>query len=305
MIENVTIVGMGALGILYGDLMERTLGPGHVRFIAEGERLTRLQQEGAWCNGRKCDFTVTDNTGEEAELLLFAVKTTALDEAMELAAPLVGEDTVILSLLNGVTSEEHIGQTFGPGKILYCVAQGMDAVREDNRLTYTQAGKLYLGLPEEDYFDRGEKLDAVLEFLQRAGVPAEREPGEILHHIWGKFMLNVGVNQVCMAYGCTYGQVQKPGEARDTMIAAMHEVRKVGACQGVLVTQKDLYDYLALLDTMSPDAMPSMAQDALAHRPSEVEAFAGTVLELAKFYGMQAPVNQKLYDTIRETEANW
>lgn len=305
MIENVTIVGMGALGILYDDLMERTLGPGHVRFIAEGERLTRLQQEGAWCNGRKCDFTVTDNTGEEAELLLFAVKMTALDEAMELAAPLVGEDTVILSLLNGVTSEEHIGQTFGPGKILYCVAQGMDAVREDNRLTYTQAGKLYLGLPEEDYFDRGEKLDAVLEFLQRAGVPAEREPGEILHHIWGKFMLNVGVNQVCMAYGCTYGQVQKPGEARDTMIAAMHEARKVGACQGVLVTQKDLYDYLALLDTMPSDAMPSMAQDALAHRPSEVEAFAGTVLELAKFYGMQAPVNQKLYDTIRETEANW
>ena len=180
MIENVTIVGMGALGILYGDLMERTLGPGHVRFIAEGERLTRLQQEGAWCNGRKCDFTVTDNTGEEAELLLFAVKMTALDEAMELAAPLVGEDTVILSLLNGVTSEEHIGQTFGPGKILYCVAQGMDAVREDNRLTYTQAGKLYLGLPEEDYFDRGAKLDAVLEFLQRAGqVHAERgrEPG--------------------------------------------------------------------------------------------------------------------------------
>ena len=229
----------------------------------------------------------------------------SLDEAMELAAPLVGEDTVILSLLNGVTSEEHIGQTFGPGKILYCVAQGMDAVREDNRLTYTQAGKLYLGLPEEDYFDRGEKLDAVLEFLQRAGVPAEREPGEILHHIWGKFMLNVGVNQVCMAYGCTYGQVQKPGEARDTMIAAMHEARKVGACQGVLVTQKDLYDYLALLDTMPSDAMPSMAQDALAHRPSEVEAFAGTVLELAKFYGMQAPVNRKLYDTIRETEANW
>ena len=77
MIENVTIVGMGALGILYGDLMERTLGPGHVRFIAEGERLTRLQQEGAWCNGRKCDFTVTDNTGEEAGLLLFAVKMTA------------------------------------------------------------------------------------------------------------------------------------------------------------------------------------------------------------------------------------
>ena len=49
MIENVTIVGMGALGILYGDLMERTLGPGHVRFIAEGERLTRLHARDGFC----------------------------------------------------------------------------------------------------------------------------------------------------------------------------------------------------------------------------------------------------------------
>ena len=62
---------------------------------------------------------------------------------MALAAPYVGEETVILSLLNGVTSEEALSQTFGPEKVLYAVAQGMDAVREGSRLTYTHGGTLF------------------------------------------------------------------------------------------------------------------------------------------------------------------
>lgn len=96
-----------------------------------------------------------------------------------------------------------------------------------------------------------------------------------------------------------------PGEIRETMIGAMNEARKVGACQGVLVTQKDLQEYLTILDGLDPKAMPSMRQDGLAHRPSEVDLFAGTVLELAEHYGMQAPVNEKLYRTIKEMETNW
>ena len=132
-----------------------------------------------------------------------------------------------------------------------------------------------------------------------------RKEADILHRMWCKFMLNVGVNQVCMAYACGYGGVQAPGPARDTMIAAMNEARKVGACQGVLVTQKDLREYVAVLDSLNPEAMPSMRQDALAHRPSEVELFAGTVIQLAEFYGMQVPVNRALYQTIQEMETNW
>ena len=304
MIEQVTIVGMGALGILYGDRLSRCLGADHVRFLAAGERLERYRREGAWCNGKKCAFQFSDGTDGEAQLLIFAVKAPALEEAIALAAPCVGEETVVLSVLNGVTSEETLSQAFGPEKVLYAVAQGMDAVREDNRLTCTQEGTLFLGVPEEDYFDRGDKLEAVWSLFRQAGVDARKE-ADILHRMWCKFMLTVGVNQVCMAYACGYGGVQAPGPARDTMIAAMNEARKVGACQGVLVTQKDLREYVAVLDSLNPEAMPSMRQDALAHRPSEVELFAGTVIQLAEFYGMQVPVNRALYQTIQEMETNW
>ena len=62
------------------------------------------------------------------------------------------------------------------------------------------------------------------------------------------------------------------------------------------------YETISVLDALDPEGMPSMRQDALAGRPSEVESFAGTVLALARRFGMRAPVNQKLYDIIKEME---
>ncbi len=304
MLETITIVGLGAMGILFGDLAVKNLGPDRVRFLADRERLARYQRDGAWCNDKKCDFRYSDGSDGPAQLLVFAVKAPDLEDAIALAAPVVDEDTVILSLLNGVTSEEILEQAFGPEKVLYTVTQGMDAVREGNRLTYHTPGQMFLGIPQEDFFDREEKLKDALDLLQRAGLPFVREE-DILHRMWCKFMLNVGVNQVCMAYETDYGGVQVPGPLRDTMIAAMDEARKVGACQGVLVTQRDKAEYLAVLDALHPSGIPSMRQDGLAHRRTEVELFAGAVLELAARFGMNAPVNRMLYDRIRAMETSW
>ncbi len=304
MIQKVTIVGMGALGILLGDLLTTGLGTENVLFLADEERVKRYAETDISCNGHPCDFRISSQTEGEAELLIFAVKYPDLEKAMALAAPCVGENTIILSLLNGVTTEEILGMEFGHGKVIETVSQGMDAVRTGTTLTYHNQGTFFVGLPEEDYFDRSEKLAAVMELAERLSLPFVQE-SDILHRMWCKFMLNVGINQVCMAFETDYGGAQKPGEIRDTMIAAMHEVRKVGACQGVLVTQKDLAHYLEILDGLEPTAIPSMRQDALAHRKSEVELFAGTVLQMANRYGMQTPVNQMLYDKIRAMETNW
>ena len=71
------------------------------------------------------------------------------------------------------------------------------------------------------------------------------------------------------------------------------------------VTERDLQDYLDLLDTLSPEGMPSMRQDGLAHRRSEVELFSGTVVRLADKHGLDVPVNRALYDTVRAMEARY
>lgn len=306
MIGNVTIVGAGAMGTMVGDAFVKLLGPDKVRFLADGDRLARYQAEGIYYNGEPCDFRFTDGSEEEAaDLLIFAVKDPGLAAAMDLAESSVGKDTILLSLLNGTTSEETLGLRFGMDKVLYTVTRGMDPVRVDNTIVRRGVGgNIFVGIPQEDYFDQGEKLDAVVEVLKAAGLPVVKD-GDILHTMWSKFMLNVGVNQVCMAYELDYEGVQQPGPARDTMIAAMDEVRKVSACQGVLLTQKDLRESLAVIDSLAPDSKPSMRQDGLARRKTEVDMFAGAVMAMADRFGMKVPVNQALYQKVKEMEKTW
>ena len=300
-IERIAIVGMGALGVLYGDFLTSRLGRERVGFVVNAERRERYEGMEISANGRRCDFRLidADESGEPADLVIFAVKATALDQAMEDAAGQIGPNTVLLSVLNGITSERLLEQRFGGRNVIYCVAQGMDAVKLGGALTYTVMGQLCIGVPSEEKLPA---LDAVCALFDRISMPYSRE-ADILHRLWGKFMLNVGVNQVVMVFEGTYGTIQSPGRPREMMIAAMREVLEQSKYEGVKLSEDDLSFYVDLMNTMSPQGMPSMRQDGLAHRRSEVELFSGTVCRLAKKHGLPVPVNEWLYARVREMEA--
>ena len=300
-IERIAIVGMGALGVLYGDFLTQRLGRERVGFVVNAERRERYGRMEISANGHRCDFRLIDanETGDPADLVIFAVKATALQQAMEDAAGQIGPDTVLLSVLNGITSERLLEQRFGGKNVVYCVAQGMDAVKLGGALTYTVMGQLCIGVPSEEKLPA---LDAVCALFDRIGMPYSRE-ADILHRLWGKFMLNVGVNQVVMVFEGNYGTIQAPGKPREMMIAAMREVLELSKYEGVKLTEDDLNFYVELMNTMSPQGMPSMRQDGLAHRRSEVELFSGTVCRLAKKHGLSVPVNEWLYARVKEMEA--
>jgi len=297
--KKIAIIGMGALGLLFGDRLQSAFDVG---FIVNEARKASYSRQSVTINGEEKAFALLDaGAGRPVDLLIFAVKGTALNQAIEDAAGYVGSDTVLVSLLNGITSEEIIGRRFGFDHIVYCTAQGMDAVREGRSLRYTRCGKLCVGLPGGK---RSLDLDALCAVFDAAGVPYEVDP-DILHRLWSKFMLNVGVNQVAMVHEGNYGTIQKPGPARDQMIAAMREVIPLSKLEGIPVTEEDLEYYVNLMDTLSPEGMPSMRQDGLAHRKSEVELFAGTVRRLAAKHGLAVPVNEELYRTIKAMEEKY
>ena len=141
-IDRVSIVGMGAMGILYGDFFANALGREQVTFLADSDRARRYRNTPVYCNGRKMDFRIQDGAVPDsqgpAQLLLFAVKATALGDAISVAGNQVGKDTVILSVLNGITSEAVIGEALGMDHVLYCVSQGMDAVKLGNEILENQ-----------------------------------------------------------------------------------------------------------------------------------------------------------------------
>ncbi|MBO6047468.1 MAG: ketopantoate reductase family protein, partial [Erysipelotrichaceae bacterium] len=90
-----------------------------------------------------------------------------------------------------------------------------------------------------------------------------------------------------------------------TFISAMREALLVAQKEGVAITEDDLNGYVELMSTLSPDNMPSMAQDRINHNPSEVELFSGTVIALGKKHHLYVPVNEYLYRRVKEIEATY
>ncbi|MFB3166954.1 ketopantoate reductase family protein [Neobacillus sp. 179-C4.2 HS] len=303
-IKKVSIIGLGALGILFGNHFAKKMPKENVRIIADRERIKKYRSEDVYCNGEPCSFNYVtpEEPCEPADLLIFTVKYEGLHDAIQAVRHHVGKDTIILSALNGITSEGFIGQVYGMDKILYSVAQGMDAVKVGNKLTYDHMGMLCFGDQVPGIIS--DKVKSVAAFFDKIDFPYEVDTN-MNKRLWGKFMLNVGVNQTVAVYKSNYGEIQRDGEARETMIAAMREVITLSEYEGINLTEADLNYWLSVLATLSPEGKPSMAQDLEARRYSEVALFAGAVLEMGEKHRLPTPVNKKLYDTIKSIESTY
>lgn len=303
-IETVSIIGLGALGILFGNHMAAQMPPGNLRIIADRERIKRYEREGIFCNGQRCDFHYLspEEEGLPADLIIFAVKYGGLHEAIEAVRNQVGEHTIFLSLLNGISSEEIIADAYGAEHVLYCVAQGMDAVKVGNQMNYANMGMICFGDRKPGIIS--ENAQAVKHFFTSVGLPHQLDT-DMNRRMWGKLMLNVGVNQAVAMFGSTYGDVQRDGQARDVMIGAMREVITLAQQENIHITEDDLGYWLNVVGSLSPLGKPSMRQDIEAGRPSELELFAGTIIRLGKKHSLPTPVNQMLYNGIRDLESRY
>ena len=296
-IQTIDIVGLGALGVMYADFFTKKLGKERVRVLADKSRIERYRMEKVTFNGGVCDFNYCDAAEEKrpAELILFAVKYGALEQAMEEVAHLVGENTILLSALNGIRSEEDLGRKFGKEKVVHCIAQKMAAMKEGNAAVCTNPGELALGVLDGG---REENLDVVKTFFDETGFTYSC-PDDMRHAMWGKLLCNVGVNQTLALCEGTYRDVQQEGEAREMMKAAMRETILVANAEGIDLTEKDLSAWVAVIDGLNPDGEPSMRQDSKAGRKTEVVLFAGTVCELGKKHCIATPVNDIFMEKIK------
>lgn len=299
-IKKTVIVGNGALGLLYADHITQQQGEQAVSFVVDTERYQKYHTQSFDCNGQTRQFNFIEPVDAFiADLVIVAVKFNGLNDTILLLRPFVGPETVIISVMNGISSEQILGQTFAPQQIIYTIAQAMDAMRFGNTLSYQHKGELRIGLTtpqQRPYFDR------LVAFFEQIQLPYAIED-DILHRLWGKFMVNVGVNQTCLVYQTNYAGALQDGPAHQTMLAAMREVITLANAEGVALSEQDLDYYLQVLAGLSPEGMPSMRQDGVAKRRSEVEMFAGTVIRLAKQHQLATPANHFLYQQIKALEA--
>lgn len=300
-IKTVAIVGMGALGLLFGHVIEEHLGPDTLCYLMDSSRYERHGSGTVTINGRS--HRLPCRRAEDAvpaDLVIVAVKYPALQSALDTMEKAVGEDTVIISLLNGISSEPILAARYGAERVIPCVAQGMDAMFMGGELVYSQMGRLHIGPADTAMEPAVDRLSA---FFASAGVPYVREE-DIYYRMWSKFMLNVGINQTCMVFGCPYEKALVPGsEEHVYFLSAMREVILLAQAEGIPLGEKELHQYIGIIRSLDPKAIPSMAQDRVNKKPTEVELFAGTVRTLAQKHGIPVPANDFLYRRARELEA--
>lgn len=300
-ITKIAIVGAGAMGAAYGSMFVDAVGFS-VSFVARGERYQRLKKQSFTVNNRLYNIPVIhpETVSQPADLILVALKHHHLADAVNDITTLLGADTVILSVMNGLESEAIIGAACGIEKMVYAMALGIDALHENGRFTYDSPGKILFGPIREQ--GSGPRLDRIQEALQRAGIPNEIPP-DILRAMWWKFMINVGINQASAVLRAPNGVFHNSTDARALMRSLMEEVVALAPRAGIELGEKEIDEWFKILAGLSPSGKTSMLQDVEAGRKTEVEIFAGKVVDLGRTHNLPTPVNQTVQRIIRVIES--
>lgn len=294
-IKNVLICGIGAVGSIYADKIQN-YNPQGLRVLVDEERLKKYIKNPIVFNGRELNFNyiLPDDRNFKADLIIIATKYDGLKEVIHNIKNFVYQDTVILSLLNGVTSEKIIADTYGRDKLLYSYFIGHSAVRTGRNVIHDDVNTIVYGSENSDDF---ENLQRVKEYFELAGINY-KIPDDIIHSLWLKYMLNVAANQTTAILRLTFGEMLENDKCMEFAINLMKEVQAAAKAEGVRNTDIMIEETIENLHKMIPEGKTSMLQDVEAGRKTEVDMFAGTMIELGAKYGFATPYNKIIKELI-------
>jgi len=296
MIKNIGVIGAGSVGsILISHLF--TAYPDNFYLLASGERAERMKKNGLSINDRTLKPIIYSDPSQEVslDLLIVAVKSYSLDSVIADIRPLIGNDTIILPLLNGIMATERLRSAFPGNRVLYGVMIRTDAHRTGHKVYYTTPGEIQLGYA----FNNPVKpeVEDVKNCLSGSGLNANIY--EDMKRIqWRKWMLNTGGSQAAVEIGVECGYFEQVDEIVEIIRLCIDEIVELAKAEKVNITTEDRDDIIQFLLGYPAHKKMSMLQDVEAGRPIEIEEYAGTVIRLGEKHGIPTPANRFIYLSI-------
>jgi 2-dehydropantoate 2-reductase len=296
------MMATGGVGGYFGGMIARA--GGDVRFIARGEHLEAIRTKGLRVDcAEPKPFTVegvfaTDDPAEAGpcDVIFYAVKTTANDAGIAAIEPMMGENTIIIDLQNGVDNEEQLAAAYGEMHVMGGTAyiltsvEGPGVIKQIGGPRRIVVGELGGG-PSE----RGAEILAELKGME---INAEYTD-DIQAELWTKFLFICAVNGMTALTRSPIGEIMAWEGTRAMMRGIMREVYETGRARGVSIpdgTDERLY---AFLDEQNPASKGSMCHDIEAGRRLEIETLNGTASRLGKEAGVDTPLNDYIYRTLK------
>lgn len=303
---RVAVVGAGGLGGHFGGLLIR--GGAEVVLIARGAHLRAIQERGLTLKSQLFgEFTVRAEATDDAEsigtvdLVLFCVKTYDLEAAARQCRGLVGPETAVIPVQNGIDTAERLEGILGEGRILGGLTYVAGQIEAPGVVVQRgAAGALVFGELEGGVSPRAE---GIRDFFQTHGMPAEMRT-DIRLKLWEKFTVICATGGVLAAARLPFGGVFAGTETSALMRGVMAEVAALARASGVGMeggTVDRLFDFLR--ENMAPQAKSSQLVDLEAGRRLELESLNGAAVRLGRELGVPTPLNFALYAVLKPYEA--
>ncbi len=298
-IKKAAIVGFGAIGCTYGRRLYNLMGD-NFAVIAGGNRAKRLREKGETINGEKIMPLVVepDNENWKADLVIFSVKNYQLESAINDVKNIITPNTIILTILNGVSARDKIKSVYTENTVLYGLSKS-DAERTPEGIKCSWEGVIEFG--EADNTVISPEVKAVKELFDMAGIKND-VCKDMIRAVWVKFMRNVGMNQLSAATGSPYWGFGGIPELNRALREVMKEVMLVAQSKGINIDEKDVEESVKIAMGSEPNSKTSMLQDMEAGRKTEVDSFSGVVIEEGLKNGVSTPWNNCLYLILKTKE---
>lgn len=298
---KIAIVGAGGVGGYLGGLLARA---GHdVALIARGEHLRAIRERGLTIRSVYGDFEIrpawaTDNPAEvgPTELTIFTVKTYDIVQAAELARPMVGSQTTVLPLENGVESPIQLGRYFGKAAVVGGAVWVVSAVVEPGHIQQqSQFRRIVLG--ELDGRET-ERVNIIREALTQSGFVIETTQ-QIEKVLWTKLLFIASFSGITSVTRAPAGHIMASPESRLLLKRAMQEVEVVAQAKGILLEGDVVEQTLAFVERLEPTATSSMQRDVMAGRRLEYDALNGAVVRAGRETGAPTPTHEFLWTCLK------
>lgn len=297
---RIAVLGAGALGGYFGGRLAQS---GHaVHLVARGRHLQAIRDHGLQVRSPLGDVDanmgVTDDpaTIGPVDAVLFTVKSFDTDAAAASLRPLLGRDTAVVSLQNGVDNEDRIAAVIGAHHVLGGVAYLLANVTEPGQVTHSGGPvRVVIGELDGSQSDRARRL---VDAFAEAGIDAELST-DIRAVLWTKFIF------ICAQAGVTAGTRLPIGPIRDDPEAwalfrrVAEEVAVLARAEGVALANDVVDGAVGLAAGLQPEARSSMANDLAAGHRMELEALLGVVVHRSRDRGLPSPVSETLYSMLR------
>lgn len=297
-IRSVAILGTGAVGsyVLWGLTNKPEID---VCVVASGERKERYEKEGFIINGVRYNPVIKEpSRAKGVDLLIVCTKYNSLEAALPDIKEIVSDNTMVISLMNGVDSEDIIASEIGMDHILHSLIK-VASERVGNSVKFDPETTIGIIYGEKDKSRGDERPDALTELFEDTGLKY-RKTDVILSEIWSKFRLNVSNNQPQAMINCGVGAYKDSEHAAFIQKKLKEEVEAIAAAKGIDMSLSAGSSSKG--SKVKDRARYSTLQDLDAKRHTEVDMFAGTVVRMGQELGIPTPYNEFTYHMIKAIE---